>query len=58
LPLPQAARERAASTRRRRHEDVKGRRRICGPLLFKSMRTLDVNENRGYLLVREGTGTK
>ena len=31
---------------------------IPAPLLFKSMRTPDVNENRGYLLVREGTGTK
>lgn len=31
---------------------------IPAPVLFKSMRTLDVNENRGYLLVREGSGAK
>jgi len=27
---------------------------VPAPLLVKAMRTRDVNENRGYLLVREG----
>jgi hypothetical protein len=37
---------------------LKGYPRIPAPLLFKSMRTLDVIENCGYRLVREGTGKK